>query len=88
MLKSHKTGHPSRPANFFGPSAGRFREVSLYIYFLPGPSWVHTITLQFCSYIIVDVRVRIGSQYPVFIVTGDYMLSNETARDEILSRQM
>ena len=30
MLKSHKTGHPSIPANFFGPSAGRFREVSLY----------------------------------------------------------
>ena len=27
MLKSHKTGHPSRPANFFGPSASRFREV-------------------------------------------------------------
>jgi hypothetical protein len=29
--KSHKTGHPSKSANFFGPSAGRFREVSLYL---------------------------------------------------------
>jgi hypothetical protein len=28
--KSHKTGHPSRPAKIFGPSAGRFREVSVY----------------------------------------------------------
>jgi hypothetical protein len=32
MLKSHKTGHPSKPANFLGPSSGRFREVSLYIF--------------------------------------------------------
>jgi hypothetical protein len=29
--KSQKTGHPSKPAIFFGPSAGRFREVSLYL---------------------------------------------------------
>jgi hypothetical protein len=28
--KSHKTGHSCKPAIFFGPSAGRFREVSLY----------------------------------------------------------
>jgi hypothetical protein len=28
---SHKTGHPSTPVNFLGPSAGRFREASLYI---------------------------------------------------------
>jgi hypothetical protein len=28
--KSFKTGHPYKPALFFGPSAGRFREVSLY----------------------------------------------------------
>ena len=32
MLKSHKTSLPSKPANFFGPCAGRFREVSLYIW--------------------------------------------------------
>jgi hypothetical protein len=29
--KSDKTGHSSKPAIFFGPSAGRFSEVSLYI---------------------------------------------------------
>jgi hypothetical protein len=28
--KSHKTGHPSKLAIFLGPSAGRFREVSLH----------------------------------------------------------
>jgi hypothetical protein len=28
--KSHKTGHSSKPAIIFGPSAGRFWEVSLY----------------------------------------------------------
>jgi hypothetical protein len=29
-----KTGHPSEPAIFFGPRAGQFREVSMYLYFL------------------------------------------------------
>jgi hypothetical protein len=29
-MKSHETSNPSKSAIFFGSSAGRFREVSLY----------------------------------------------------------
>jgi hypothetical protein len=31
QMKSYKTGHPSKAVIFFGPNAGRFREVSLYM---------------------------------------------------------
>jgi hypothetical protein len=44
--KSHKTGHPSKPARFCGPSAGWFREVSLYLNYIC--NWY---TKNVCSWI-------------------------------------
>jgi hypothetical protein len=44
--KSHKAGHPSKLAIFFVPSAGRFREVSLYYIYL----FLYRNEMECCSH--------------------------------------
>jgi hypothetical protein len=44
--KSHKTGHSSKPTIFFGPSAGRLKELSLYM--LMGITHPHSSVIFWC----------------------------------------
>jgi hypothetical protein len=74
-MKSHKTGHPSKPAIIFGPRAGRFWEVSLY------PQDVKVIYMY-----IIDKWL--GSQTQFDMSRADISVQNTLFRSVTLREKM